>query len=78
MDIRKGMFLHSGLMFRADGLMAELDELYKTSTVQNSVDMDKIDDLYLKVIGERFSGRLLWLRMKYAMKKLIGRNKVKK
>ena len=36
----------------------ELDELYKNSTIQNSVDMDKIDDLYLQVIGERASARL--------------------
>lgn len=52
MNIRGDKFEYDYLMKFADEKMLELDELYKTSTIPNTVDMDKIDDLYLEILDD--------------------------
>ena len=51
MAIRRGEFEYDFLMEEVEKRMARLEELYKTSTIPHSVDMKKIEKLYLELSG---------------------------
>lgn len=46
MKIRRGEFEYEELMAKVEKRMADLEELYKTSTIPHSVNVNKIDELY--------------------------------
>jgi hypothetical protein len=50
-DIRKGLYKYEDIMAMVDSKMKTLEELYKTSSIPHSVDIDKIDALYKEIIG---------------------------
>lgn len=51
MKVRNGEFKYEELMPRVEAGMVELEELYKTSKVQHSVDQNKIDELFLELVN---------------------------
>lgn len=52
MAIRRGAWTYERLMEYAEGMQAKLEELYKTSTLQRSADLDRIDRLCVELTEE--------------------------
>ena len=52
MKIRSGEFKYEELMAEVEKRMANLEELYKTSTIPHSVNMNKIEELYRELSNE--------------------------
>jgi len=50
LNIRNAKYTYKYLVEYAETKMKELDELYRISQIQHSVDIDKIDNLYLELI----------------------------
>ncbi len=50
-SIRKGKFNYEYIMKVADGMMVELEQIYKDSSIQNYVNSESINDLYFDLIG---------------------------
>jgi hypothetical protein len=51
LDIRNDLFTYEDIIAIVEGKKAELDELNETSTIQNKVNIKKIDELYREVAG---------------------------
>lgn len=52
MDIRQGKIKFDDIMKMSDDLKQEMEELYISSNIPHSCDLDKIDQLYLEIMNE--------------------------
>lgn len=66
MNIRKGKYDYKTLIELAEKEMKEMEALKETSTIPHSVNMNKINDLYMEIIQPRF-----FYRLKMRLKKLF-------